>query len=200
MHFGIFNVDDPFGAEWIHEFQSRLKVCGYSLNPHVPSQDYPMVIAKEIQPHIGGIRGYIVSPWGEGPFESRLLGQFNVTHLLSIVATLGLMGFRYQDIVSTFPTLNPVRGRMQIMGGGKHPTVVIDFAHKQDALKKVLEALRVHCQGRLVCVFGCGGNKDRGKRPIMAKLQNLSPIRSSSPTTTFDLRIHRTSHEIFYQA
>src|SRR5207253_11473866 len=88
----------------------------------------------------------------------------------AVLTTLCVYGIPFQDAVNCLAKLQAVPGRMQTLGGGERPLVVVDYAHKPDALQKVLQALRSHATGKLWCVFGCGGERDRGKRPLMARI------------------------------
>ncbi len=83
------------------------------------------------------------------------------------LATLLSLGYPLEALVETGSRLQPVCGRMEVFNAPGKPTVVVDYAHTPDALEKALEAARLHCQGQLWCVFGCGGDRDKGKRPLM---------------------------------
>jgi UDP-N-acetylmuramoyl-L-alanyl-D-glutamate--2,6-diaminopimelate ligase len=104
------------------------------------------------------------------PVQSRLLGAFNAANLLAVIAALLGMGVPLKELRELLPTLEPVRGRMNCLGGGARPLVVVDYAHTPDALEQVLSSLRAHTRGKLVVVFGCGGDRDRAKRPIMGAI------------------------------
>jgi len=95
------------------------------------------------------------------------LGRFNAYNVLAVLATLLALNVNLQDAVSSISKIKPVQGRMQRFGGGALPLVVVDYAHTPDALEKVLSTLSEQVQGELICVFGCGGDRDAGKRPIM---------------------------------
>lgn len=99
-----------------------------------------------------------------------MLGRFNLSNLLAAVGALLGLGYPLGDILRTLPQLQGPVGRMQRLGGGDKPLVVVDYAHTPDALEKVLEALRPHAAARLLCLFGCGGDRDAGKRPLMAAI------------------------------
>ena len=103
--------------------------------------------------------------------HSPLLGRFNVDNLVAVAGVLHALGDAPADIAATLSQLQPIHGRMNRLGGdGKLPLVVIDYAHTPDALEQALTSLRAHVAGRLLCVFGCGGDRDRGKRPQMAAI------------------------------
>jgi UDP-N-acetylmuramoyl-L-alanyl-D-glutamate--2,6-diaminopimelate ligase len=118
-----------------------------------------------------GLAFELRTPWGGHAIRSALLGRFNVANLLAVVACLGALDEPFARVVEAVEALTPVNGRMNRLGGdGRHPLVVVDYAHTPDALEQALTALRAHCAGRLVCVFGCGGERDAGKRPQMGAI------------------------------
>jgi UDP-N-acetylmuramoyl-L-alanyl-D-glutamate--2,6-diaminopimelate ligase len=98
------------------------------------------------------------------------LGRFNLSNVLAAVGALIGLDYPLDDILKVLPGLEGPVGRMQRLGGGSQPLVVVDYAHTPDALEKVLAALRPHAKGQLTCLFGCGGDRDRGKRPLMAEV------------------------------
>jgi UDP-N-acetylmuramoyl-L-alanyl-D-glutamate--2,6-diaminopimelate ligase len=170
VHYGVFNVDDPIGLMWLNEFKNQFEVYGYAFNRSGNFSDFPLVSARDIYWGAKGLQADVMTPWGNGTFETQLLGRFNMANLLVVIAILGFMGYRLEDILPILSGLTPVKGRMQSCGGGSRPTIIIDNSHKPEALQSVLVALREYCLGKLICVFGCGGNRDRGKRPIMGKI------------------------------
>jgi len=128
------------------------------------------------------------SPWGRATIESPLIGRHNASNLLGTLATLLASDIRFKDAVAALGKLKPVPGRMQKLGGGRSPLVVIDYAHSPDALEQVLKSLREAAAGtgaRIICVFGCGGDRDRGKRPLMggvaSRLADSVVITSDNP-------------------
>jgi UDP-N-acetylmuramoyl-L-alanyl-D-glutamate--2,6-diaminopimelate ligase len=105
------------------------------------------------------------------PVRSPLLGRFNIDNLLAVAGVLHALGGDCAGIAATLSALQPIPGRMNRLGGDAgRPVVVIDYAHTPDALEQALDSLRAHVHGRLLCVFGCGGERDRGKRPQMAAI------------------------------
>src|SRR5690606_589315 len=105
------------------------------------------------------------------PVRSPLLGRFNVDNLLAVAGVLYALGDSVASVAGTLSQLQPVAGRMNRLGGdGVRPLVVVDYAHTPDALEQALASLRAHAGARLTCVFGCGGERDRGKRPMMARI------------------------------
>ncbi len=162
----VINADDAFGQAILCSFRGRQDVLAYSVNPSARAA----LRAENIQLGSSGIKAHIVSPWGNAELDTSLVGQFNLSNLLAVTAALCLADIPLQSVVMSLNRLQPVEGRMQSLGGDNQPLVVVDYAHKPDALEKVLIALREQCQGTLYCIFGCGGERDRGKRPLMAKI------------------------------
>jgi UDP-N-acetylmuramoyl-L-alanyl-D-glutamate--2,6-diaminopimelate ligase len=158
----IINADDEYGYRWIKELSPHKNIITYGSGGQV--------YAEKITTTLHGISAKVISPWGEGDISLPLMGRFNLNNSLAVLATLCVYGIAFQDAVSSLAKLKPVPGRMQTLGGKNQPLVVVDYAHKPDALEKVLQALRTHTEGKLWCVFGCGGERDRGKRPLMAKI------------------------------
>jgi UDP-N-acetylmuramoyl-L-alanyl-D-glutamate--2,6-diaminopimelate ligase len=161
----VINADDAFGRALMAALPPE-KVLSYSTQG--PVEGMASVYVKEVQFALSGIQATVFTPWGEGILFAPLVGAFNLNNLLAVVATLGALGFSLSDILASLSQLKPVPGRMQIFGGGKNPWIVVDYAHTPDALEKALLALRRHCQGKLHCLIGCGGDRDKGKRPLMA--------------------------------
>ena len=117
-----------------------------------------------------GITMQVNTPFGLAHLTAEVLGEFNAYNLLAVLTTLLVSDVSLQDAVNAVSKVKPVAGRMQQYGGGKMPLVVIDYAHTPDALAQVLKSLRPQTKGELTCVFGCGGDRDQGKRPLMAKV------------------------------
>ncbi len=160
----VLNADDKMGRELI-AMRSREKVLAYSVNS--PVKAVPSIYAKETSFDLSGIRARVFTPWGEGELFVPLVGEFNLSNVLAVLATLCSLGIPLAEALASLAQLKPVAGRMQIVGGGRKPWVVIDYSHTPDSLEKALQALRRHCQGKLYCLIGCGGDRDQGKRPLM---------------------------------
>jgi UDP-N-acetylmuramoyl-L-alanyl-D-glutamate--2,6-diaminopimelate ligase len=102
------------------------------------------------------------------------LGEFNASNLLAAAGTMALLGMPWHQVLHQLEIMQPVPGRMMRLGGeAGQPVVVVDYAHTPDALESALQAVRAHLSGKLVCVFGCGGNRDEGKRPQMGRAAEL---------------------------
>jgi len=165
----VINADDEFGRELIASLKNTQDIYAYSTQPQQQS-DVPLIYADQIRLDVSGLCAKVYSPWGEGELQTQLIGQFNLSNLLATLTTLCLMGIEFKDALYVLSQLKPVPGRMELLGGKNQPTVVVDYSHTPDALEKALLALRAHCEGELFCLFGCGGDRDKGKRPIMAKI------------------------------
>lgn len=165
----VINADDPFGKKIINDLQNKKNIFAYGSNVNSIS-NIPFIYSDKIELDWNGIRGYIYSPWGDGEFHANLIGQFNVSNLLAVFTTLCLLEIPVEKVLQILSKVKSVDGRMQTLGGHAKPLIIIDYAHTPDALEKVLIALRSHCSGKLYCVFGCGGDRDRGKRPQMGKI------------------------------
>jgi len=161
----VVNVDDAFGRELATRISADTKLlrCG------IDTADAD-IRAGDVHTHSDGIDFHLVTPWGKARVRSGLLGRFNVANLLAVAGVLGALDVPFTQIRTTLEALQPINGRMNRLGGGPLPLVVVDYSHKPDALEQVLAALRAHCDGKLICVFGCGGERDTGKRPIMGAI------------------------------
>ncbi|MDR2012642.1 MAG: UDP-N-acetylmuramoyl-L-alanyl-D-glutamate--2,6-diaminopimelate ligase [Rhodanobacter sp.] len=162
----IINIDDAFGRTLAATIPADVQILRYGIE-----REDADIIARDITADAHGIQFHLRTPWGEGMVATRLLGRFNVANLLAVVACLGRLGLPFTAIVTALAALEPIAGRMNRLGGaGAQPLVVIDYAHTPDALEQALSNLRAHCAGRLICVFGCGGERDAGKRPQMGAI------------------------------
>lgn len=161
----ILNADDSVSVDFQQHLASDIKCWTYSQEPQ-SSADF---VALHIEPSLQGLLISVKTPFGIVQLKSPLLGRFNVSNLLAVLAGLLSIGVSLSDALEALAQTQPVQGRMQCI---HHPKLmaVIDYAHTPDALEKVLESLREHTQGQLWCVFGCGGDRDKGKRPIMGEI------------------------------
>ena len=158
----VINLDDAFGRQLAAQPQDS-RLIGYSLED---SSAY--LYCREAYFDDEGVRATLVTPQGEHHLRSTLLGRFNLSNVLAAIGALLGLDYPLDEILRVLPKLEGPVGRMQRLGGGARPLVVVDYAHTPDALEKVLMALRPHAKGQLLCLFGCGGDRDRGKRPLMA--------------------------------
>jgi UDP-N-acetylmuramoyl-L-alanyl-D-glutamate--2,6-diaminopimelate ligase len=157
----VINSDDEFGRSLIERISGRLEIVTYGEGPTAD------VSWRELEFGPAGITGEFVTPWGEAEFELPLYGRFSVSNVAAALCVLCRAGFTLADVVTELSVISAVPGRMEFFPG--QPTVVVDYAHTPDALEKMLTGLRPHSSGGLFCVCGCGGDRDRGKRPLMAR-------------------------------
>jgi UDP-N-acetylmuramoyl-L-alanyl-D-glutamate--2,6-diaminopimelate ligase len=162
----VLNLDEPLGRELAARLAGKTDVLGYGLQ----AEAAPDILARRIEFTATGMDVEVSTPRGEGRFETALLGRFNVSNLLAVLGVLLLRGIPLPGALARLAVLKPVPGRMQSFGGGARPRVVVDYAHTPDALEQVLNALREHTAGDLICVFGCGGDRDAAKRPLMGAI------------------------------
>ena len=163
LKFAIFNGDDEWSS-YLAEKTSSAQCLTYSLSDQ--SAD---VYLQNIQLLPDGMQAYIVTPWGEGELRTPLLGRFNLSNLMGVICALGCHGIALDQVLAAIPEIGNVPGRLERYGNPQQPSVVIDYAHTSDALSSVLSALREHGSDSITCVFGCGGDRDKGKRALMAQ-------------------------------
>ncbi len=160
----VINEDDRYAALMKVQLRSSATVVGFSL-----CDDKADVSVNQIRYSAKGIHAWLMTPWGEGQLNCPLMGSFNLANVLAVISVLGLHGYALPQLIEAVSKLLPVDGRMQLRGGDSRPLVVVDYAHTPDALSSLLSAVTLHTQGDIICVFGCGGDRDKGKRPLMAK-------------------------------
>ncbi len=165
----VINVDDQFGNEIYRELHTTKNSYPCSLNS--TNKNLPnAIVAEHIVSNANGIKAMITTPWGAGELQTKLVGEFNLSNVLGVLAALCVMGYPLQDVLRALSKLNSVPGRMQSFTTAEGVLIVVDYAHTPDALEKVLMTLRKHSHKKLLCLFGCGGDRDKGKRPIMAQI------------------------------
>ncbi len=191
----ILNADDAFGQALAsslkaspHKNQAKSFVT-YGL------QGAADISASNLELHQQGLSMLVSTPQGNAQLTAPVLGRFNAYNVLAVLATLLALDISLPDALAAIAQIKPVTGRMQQFGGGELPLVVVDYAHTPDALEKVLSTLKEQIQheqlqasqrpSKLVCVFGCGGDRDAGKRPLMgavsSKLADTVIVTSDNP-------------------
>ncbi|HEY9268451.1 MAG TPA: bifunctional UDP-N-acetylmuramoyl-L-alanyl-D-glutamate--2,6-diaminopimelate ligase MurE/UDP-N-acetylmuramoyl-tripeptide--D-alanyl-D-alanine ligase MurF [Methylotenera sp.] len=159
----VINADDAFGQR----IAAKLKAQSKSLLTYGVTQGD--VRATDLKLHQHGLTMQVTTSQGDATVNAPVLGRFNAYNVLAVLATLLALKVSLTDAVAAIAKIKPVAGRMQQFGGDGKPLVVVDYAHTPDALEKVLSTLREQAQGKLICVFGCGGDRDAGKRPLMGR-------------------------------
>ena len=177
----ILNADDDFGQGIASELSQQGKsVITYGLQ-------HGDVHGSQLKLHDTGLSLQVTTQKGDALLAAPVLGRFNAYNVLAVLATLLALDISLSDAINAISKIKPVLGRMQQFGGGELPLVVVDYAHTPDALEKVLSTLReqLSAEAKLLCVFGCGGDRDAGKRPLMgaiaAKLADTVIVTSDNP-------------------
>ncbi len=179
----VINLDDPAGMRMAGQATAG-QVIGYTLKNDSEAAQlaaqlgarlprFAMLRASQVRSRSAGTEFHLESPYGAAQVKTRLVGAFNVSNALGVLGALLAKGMPLRAAVDAIEALTPPPGRMQLAGGNDAPMVVIDYAHTPDALDKTLEALRPVASdrgGALWCVFGCGGDRDPGKRPQMGRI------------------------------
>ncbi|MCH9798840.1 MAG: UDP-N-acetylmuramoyl-L-alanyl-D-glutamate--2,6-diaminopimelate ligase [Betaproteobacteria bacterium] len=179
----VLNSDDDFGQAIKQKLSnSAVKVLTYGI-------DSGGVRASNIRFDNGAIQLMVTTPNGQAEMQVDLVGRFNVYNVLAVLATLLVSDVAFDDAIDAVKHLKPLNGRMQQFGGGNLPLVIVDYAHTPDSLENVLLALKEEAKQALICVFGCGGNRDQGKRPLMGKV--ASALADSVIVTTDNPRHER---------
>jgi UDP-N-acetylmuramoyl-L-alanyl-D-glutamate--2,6-diaminopimelate ligase len=183
----VVNIDDEQGATLADElevaFAQRGGVAVWTYSTRAPAR----LQAQNLRHLADGMAFDLVERDTTVPVRCALVGAYNVSNLLAVVGALRALGIGLADAAGVLPQLSPVPGRMQRVGAATahSPLVVVDYAHTPDALEKMLAAVRPLAGGRVFCVFGCGGDRDRGKRPAMgeiaARLSDIVIVTSDNP-------------------
>jgi UDP-N-acetylmuramoyl-L-alanyl-D-glutamate--2,6-diaminopimelate ligase len=181
----VINLDDPMGLRLAAHVRGKLAgaipVIGYTLADAAAMPDLPGVLmlrASQFRSsRTAGTEFHLDCPLGAAQVKTQLVGHFNISNALGVLGALLAKGMGLRPALDAIEALRPAPGRMQQVGGQDAPMVVIDYAHTPDALEKTLQALRQVAHergGQLWCVFGCGGDRDPGKRPQMGKIAQLA--------------------------
>ncbi|MGJ8690266.1 MAG: UDP-N-acetylmuramoyl-L-alanyl-D-glutamate--2,6-diaminopimelate ligase [Gammaproteobacteria bacterium] len=167
----VVNIDDSFASHLLNSLSPTVKSYTYSVEN--PQAD---VYALKLTRNSDGFKARVHTPFGEGDVSGALLGTFNFSNLMAVLTCLIASesvraDFDIEELFKQLSQVSAVSGRMEMISDESADiTVVVDYAHTPDALRVALLALREHFAGRVWCVFGCGGNRDQGKRPLMAEM------------------------------
>lgn len=162
LRYAIINQDDPYAKLMLQRLPSSCEAYTYGIDKSAMIQAYDWNVSLQ------GTRIHMHTPWGDQLLQIRALGYFNIYNALAIFTSLAVAGYEISQIITIMAELKPAPGRMEVVS--QSPTVIVDYAHTPDALENVLRTLRPLKQGKLMVVFGCGGDRDRLKRPIMGKI------------------------------
>jgi UDP-N-acetylmuramoyl-L-alanyl-D-glutamate--2,6-diaminopimelate ligase len=179
----IINLDDPYGQKLIAQLNSS-QVWSYSVN-----NSQADLFCSDLNYTPTGVRGQLHTPVGEMAFSSPLVGQYNLANLLAALGTVIHLGLDLSGAVAALSEFPGVPGRMEQVKVSPHQdiSVIVDYAHTPDSLENLLQAARPFIPGEMICVFGCGGDRDRTKRPkmgeIAARLADRVVVTSDNPRT-----------------
>ncbi len=191
----VLNIDDGFGAELFSENRNSKKIWLYGLHKNKAMQSKNYAYATNVINHKNGIEFLLESSQGTADVCIKLIGEFNVYNVLACFCVLLENKINFNHAVKYIQNLHTVSGRMELLVNKNKPAVVIDFAHTPEALTQALVNVRKHINGKIICVFGCGGDRDTGKRALMAQVaEKLSDLviltndnpRSESPEKIID--------------
>jgi UDP-N-acetylmuramoyl-L-alanyl-D-glutamate--2,6-diaminopimelate ligase len=167
----VINVRDEFGRGLAATLEPAVERVLFSTSNELWIEpDAGWIRLPELRATTAGLTLHVESSWGAGTLRSRLVGEFNAENLLAALGVLLGWGVPMQQALIALSSCVAPPGRMEAFGGGAQPLALVDYAHSPDALAKVLDAARAHARGRLFCVFGCGGDRDPGKRPMMGAI------------------------------
>lgn len=183
--FVVINNDSPAAAEI--EKAARIRVISYGINNKAD------LTASSIRVGPKGVSYHVHTPWGDGQVNLKLTGYFNVYNSLAALAAGGAHGLELGAMAQALEGVGGVPGRFELVERGQDFTVIVDYAHTPDGLENVLKTARQLTRGRLITVFGCGGDRDRGKRPLMGEIAAVNSdfiiITSDNPRTEEPLQI-----------
>lgn len=175
----VVGIDDAYGVDLVAQLRNELPDHVQLLTTSAASEDADICVmfdnSAQQSSHKQGLVVKVTTPWGTQTVATDLLGGFNAANLATCIACLGAMDVSFAQIMQAVEQLQPVPGRMQcvtgnVSGNAEQPLVIVDYAHTPDALDNALRSSRQHTQGKLWCVFGCGGDRDSGKRPQMGSI------------------------------
>nr|WP_238551214.1 UDP-N-acetylmuramoyl-L-alanyl-D-glutamate--2,6-diaminopimelate ligase [Legionella oakridgensis] len=181
----IINQDDAYAPYMIKKLSVSCQKLTYGLHPQCDVRAINLKVSRT------GSEFEVVSPWGLHDLHIKTLGQFNIYNSLAVFASLLANGYKPAELVAIMPNLQAAPGRMEVIS--QEPCIIVDYAHTPDALDNVLSTLNQLKSGRLMVVFGCGGDRDKAKRPLMGRIASehadLSIITSDNPRTEDPLQI-----------
>ena len=172
----VINADDDYGVRLLQDDAITARKIAYTtatdeqLAERGLADNLRVVRAEEVQYTLKGIRGKLFTPWGSARILTPLIGEFNLGNYLAAAGALGALLGSIDRWIVGLNSVEAAPGRMQTFVRDDRPLVIVDYAHTPDALTKALSALKLHCEGEIWCVFGCGGNRDSGKRPHMGRV------------------------------
>ena len=191
LEHAVINIDDEFGRMLAFDRAHVAPVT--AISAAVPAKEartqsrLRYLFAERVTATSSGLQIAMDGSWGKGVLSARFVGGFNVDNLLASLAVLLGHQIPLHDAIAALERCSPPPGRMETFSAPGKPLAVVDYAHTPDALEKALLAMRKHCSGKLICVFGCGGDRDATKRPLMggiaARLADRVIVTDDNPRT-----------------
>ena len=166
----VINADDSMGSSMLQDATIVADKYSFSITPINARDSDNSLWTEAVEFLDDGIEADVMTPWGDVSLKTNLIGQFNLSNCLAVLTTLAVLGQPIAGIIKGIEAMPSIAGRMECFGGQAKPLVVVDYAHTPDAMMHVLRALKPHTKHKLWCVFGCGGDRDRGKRSEMARI------------------------------
>ncbi len=179
LKYAVVNLDDAFAEIILNTIADKIHVIGVTLHNKIHARCDLLIKADDIRLSVDKTAAVIAmqnppaqgaAPFLKGAFTTPILGEFNLSNLLLVLGALIALGVEFNEALQVLQKIHEPPGRLTKIGGHDKPFVFIDYAHTPDALEKVLTVLKPLCQGQLWCVFGCGGDRDKSKRPLMAQV------------------------------
>jgi UDP-N-acetylmuramoyl-L-alanyl-D-glutamate--2,6-diaminopimelate ligase len=166
LQYAVLNADDEWANSLAEKTPANVKVIRYS------TQKNADVYLRNIQLHALGATAELITPWGSVKIESPFMGLFNLSNLIAVIAAVCVQGYSLDEVAAQISGLSAAPGRMQsvVLDAQQDIHVVVDYAHTPDALETTLRAIKQHNQQRIWTVFGCGGDRDKTKRPLMGRI------------------------------
>jgi len=170
----VINTDDEYGQKLQNDLRGKLRVITFGIGDHIEHDEAKEhVSAIVIDSRLGALSLDVSSPWGKGILTSKLTGDFNASNLLACLSTLCLSGITFTQALEHLSGIEAIPGRMECFTKEGKAHVIVDYAHTPDALEKALKSLGAIDNSNLICVVGCGGNRDQGKRPQMGRIAEM---------------------------
>lgn len=165
LRHAIINFDDPFSKIICEVLPANVQSYTYSL-----SNTAADIYVTDVHHSNHGMSAKIVTPWGKGELQTQLIGEFNLNNLLCVIGCLCVRGFKLFSVLQILSLTRGAMGRMEVFKSRANISLIVDYAHTPDALQQALLAVKQHCQGKVWCVFGCGGDRDKDKRHKMGEI------------------------------
>lgn len=197
----VVNYQDSFGAALFNELNDTKNILAYALNSDVVLPNLVRGTIKAV--HAKGFKLELSYQNHRQDIQLGLLGEFNVENALAVMAVLLVDGRSFEEAASILQTLKPIKGRMQLLDKKGYASVVIDYAHTPQALSAAIKAIKTHVDGNVLCVFGCGGDRDKGKRSMMAQAATEAAyvyVTNDNPRTENEVNIVKQICEGFVDA